>query len=63
MPFILANHSLYCVMEIAVNTVLDICVSARRRKETMPDASLTDDNAAMAQIAGAVFTVISTMQY
>ena len=50
-------------MEITVNTVLDICVSTRRRKEAMPGASLTDDNAAMAQIAGAVFTVISTMQY
>ena len=29
----------------------------------MPGASQTDDNATMAQIAGAVFTVISAMQY
>ena len=46
-----------------MNTVLDICVSARRRKEAMPGASLTDDNAVMAEIAGAVFTVISAMLY
>ena len=29
----------------------------------MPGASLTDDNAVMAEIAGAVFTVISAMLY
>ena len=29
----------------------------------MPSASLTDDNAVMAEIAGAVFTVISAMLY
>ena len=46
-----------------MNTVLDICVNARRRKEAMPGASLTDDNAVMAQIAGVVFTVIFATQY
>ena len=29
----------------------------------MPGASLTDDNAVMAEIAGAVLTVISAMLY
>ena len=38
-------------------------VSARRRKEDMPGASLTDDNAAMTEIAGAVFIVIFAMLY
>ncbi|MCI9610566.1 MAG: hypothetical protein HFH33_00790 [Eubacterium sp.] len=46
-----------------VNTVHVIFVSAKRRKEAMPGASLTDDNAVMAEIASAVFTVISTMLY
>ena len=44
-------------------TVHDIFVSARRRKEAMPGASLTDDNAAMAEIASAVCTVNSAMLY
>ena len=46
-----------------MNTVHVVFDSARRRKEAMPDASLTDDNAVMAEIAGAVFTVISAMLY
>ena len=46
-----------------MNTVHAIFVNTRRRKEAMPGASLTDDNAVMAKIAGAVFTVISAMLY
>jgi len=38
-----------------VHTVHVIFVSARRRKEAIPGASLTDGNAAMVEIAGAVF--------
>ena len=38
-----------------MHTVHVIFVSARRRKETIPGASLADDNAAMVEIVGAVF--------
>ena len=48
---------------LMTNTVHVIFVSTRRRKEAMPGASLTDDNAVMAEIAGAVCTVISAMLY
>ena len=48
---------------LMTNTVHVIFVSTRWRKEAMPGASLTGDNAVMAEIAGAVCTVISAMLY
>jgi len=61
--FVLYENNSYSGAEIMVNTVHVIFVSAKRRKEAMPGASLTDDNAVMAEIASAVFTVISAMLY